>query len=279
MYLLGYMNRGNHKGSKTMNQNVIPGVPIFSLEGKTAIITGSARGIGKGIARAFAGYGCNLALVDVQKDLLEDTKEELLRDFDVDILTYVGDVRDGCFIDTMINNLTNTWDRIDILVNNAGVGMTRLAVDCEEEEFDEVLDTDLKAVFFLSKKVAKVMIDQKKGNIINLASVVARVGSSRMTPYMAAKAAVVQMTRGCAFEWARFNVRVNCICPGYIRTGMTEDTLNNPRAYEAITKMIPHTRKVGEPVDIAAAAVFLASDCTELITGIPLYVDAGRSIW
>lgn len=262
-----------------MEQSTIEGVPVFSLEGKTAIITSSARGIGKGIARAFAGYGCNLALVDIQKDLLEETKQELARDFDVSICSYVGDVRDSSFIDVMIEELTATWDRIDILVNNAGVGMTRLAVECDEEEFDEVVDTDLKAVFFLSKKVAQVMIDQKKGNIINLASVVARVGSSRMTPYMAAKAAVVQMTRGCAFEWARFNIRVNCICPGYIRTGMTEDTLNNPRAYEAITSMIPHTRKVGEPIDIAAAAVFLASDATELITGIPLYVDAGRSIW
>lgn len=257
----------------------VAGVPIFDLKNKVAIVTGAARGIGRGIAWAYAGYGCKLVLVDILERELDQTRKDILNQFGVDVITYVGDVRDSELVDQIIQDTVSTFGRIDILVNNAGVGMTRLAVDCDEEEFDTVVDTDLKAVFFLSKKVAQVMIEQKKGNIINLSSVVARVGSSRMAPYMAAKAGVLQMTRGLAFEWARFNVRVNCICPGYINTGMTEDTLANPRAYEAITKMIPHERKVGEPEDIAAAAVFLASDCTELITGFPLYVDAGRSIW
>ncbi len=257
----------------------ISGVPVFDLEGKVAIITGAARGIGRGIAWAYAGYGCKLVLVDLLGDTLEQTKEDIHNQFGIDPVICVGDVRDFDFVDQVIQETVSTFGRIDILVNNAGVGMTRLAVDCDEEEFDTVVNTDLKAVFFFAKKVAKVMIEQKKGNIINLSSVVARVGSSRMAPYMAAKAGVLQMTRGLAFEWARFNVRVNCICPGYIETGMTEDTLANPRAYEAITKMIPHERKVGMPEDIAAAAVFLASDCTDLITGFPLYVDAGRSIW
>ena len=123
------------------------------------------------------------------------------------------------------------------------------------------------------------MIEQKKGNIINLASVVARVASTRMMPYLAAKAGVLQMTRGMAFEWARFNIRANCICPGYVNTNMTQDTLEKEKAYEAITRPIPHLRKVGDPLDIAAAALFLASDCTDMITGHPLYVDGGRSIW
>lgn len=257
----------------------IPGVPVFDLEGKVAIITGAARGIGKGIAWAYAGYGCRLALLDIRAELLRETAREIEDTFGSEVIVCPGDVRDGAVADACVDACVNRWGHIDILVNNAGVGMTRLAMECDEDEFDEIVDTDLKAVFFFSKKVARIMIEQKKGNIINLASVVARVGSSRMTPYMAAKAGVVQMTRGLAFEWARFNVRVNCICPGYINTGMTEDTLSNPKAYDAITRMIPHERKVGEPVDIAAAAVFLASDCTELITGIPLYVDAGRSIW
>lgn len=262
-----------------ITETIAEGVPVFSLTDKVALITGAARGIGKGIAVAYAGYGAHLVLVDILEEELAQTAKEIEETFGETSQIHCGDVRDGDFIDRVIADTLAHYSHIDILVNNAGVGMTQLAQNVTEEEFDEVVDTDLKAVFFIANKVAKVMIEQKYGSVINIGSVVARVGSSRMTPYMAAKAAVVQMTRGLAFEWARFNVRVNCICPGYIETGMTEDTLSNPRAYEAITRMIPHNRKVGAPKDIAAAAVFLASDATDLITGIPLYVDAGRSIW
>lgn len=262
-----------------ITETIAEGVPVFSLTDKVALVTGAARGIGKGIAVAYAGYGAHLVLVDILEKELAQTAKEIEETFGEAPQIHCGDVRDGDFIDRVIADTLKHYSRIDILVNNAGVGMTQLAQNVTEEEFDEVVDTDLKAVFFIANKVAKVMIEQKSGAVINIGSVVARVGSSRMTPYMAAKAAVVQMTRGLAFEWARFNVRVNCICPGYIETGMTEDTLSNPRAYEAITRMIPHNRKVGAPKDIAAAAVFLASDATDLITGIPLYVDAGRSIW
>lgn len=258
---------------------IAEGVPVFSLTDKVALITGAARGIGKGIAVAYAGYGAHLVLVDILEEEFAQTAQEIEETFGEAPAVQCGDVRDGDFIDQVIAQTLEQYGRIDILVNNAGVGMTQLAQNVTEEEFDDVVDTDLKAVFFIANKVATVMIEQKSGAVINIGSVVARVGSSRMTPYMAAKAAVVQMTRGLAFEWARFNVRVNCICPGYIETGMMEDTLSNPRAYEAITRMIPHNRKVGAPKDIAAAAVFLASDATDLITGIPLYVDAGRSIW
>lgn len=100
-----------------------------------------------------------------------------------------------------------------------------------------------------------------------------------MAAYAAAKAAVVQMTRCMAFEWSRFNIRANCICPGYIDTNMTQSTLNKEKAYEAITRPIPHNRKVGDPMDIAAAALFLACDCSDMVNGFPLYADGARSIW
>ena len=141
------------------------------------------------------------------------------------------------------------------------------------------METDYKAVFFLTQRVAEIMIKQERGNLINIASVVARVASTRMLPYASAKAAVVQMTRCMAFEWARFNIRANCICPGYIETNMTQTTLNKPAAYEAITRPIPHNRKVGDPLDIAAAALFLGCDCSDMVNGTPLYVDGARSIW
>lgn len=137
----------------------VAGVPIFDLENKVAIVTGAARGIGRGIAWAYAGYGCKLALVDILERELDQTRKDILNQFGVDVITYVGDVRDSELVDQIIQDTVSTFGRIDILVNNAGVGMTRLAVDCDEEEFDTVMDTDLKAVFFLSKKVAQVMIE------------------------------------------------------------------------------------------------------------------------
>ena len=257
-------------------------IPRFDLTGKTAIVTGAGSpiGIGRGIARTFAAYGANVVLADLDHIELEKRAIEIMEEStNSRAVAQRCDVRSAEDRDALVARAIEEFGRIDILVNNAGVGMTALAVDVDEEEWDRIIDTDLKAVFFLTQKVVSHMIEQKKGNIINLASVVARVASTRMMPYLAAKAGVLQMTRGMAFEWARFNIRANCICPGYINTNMTQDTLEKEKAYEAITRPIPHLRKVGDPLDIAAAALFLASDCTDMITGHPLYVDWGRSIW
>lgn len=257
----------------------VPGVPVFELTDKVAIVTGAASGIGKGVAWAYAGYDCKLVLVDLNEEPLNAVAKEIEDQFGKRPLVFAGDLRDGDFIDSFVQGTVDQWGRIDVLVNCAGVGITRLAVKCSEEEYDRVMDTNLKAVFFICQKVAKVMIEQEKGNIINLASVTARVAGSHLTPYMAAKAGVLQMTRGMALEWARYNIRVNCICPHYIRTGMTEAALNNEKFMNDVARVTPHKRTLGEPEDIAAAAVFLASDASDLITGLPMYVDGGRSIW
>ena len=250
------------------------GIPRFDLTGKKAIITGvgSEIGIGRAIARTFAAYGADLVIAD-----MEESGRELV----THIIPVRCDVRSNEDQDTLVQTAMDAFGRIDILVNNAGVVLSndQLIVDTDEDEFDRVVDTDYKAVFFLSQRVAKIMIEQEQGNIINLASVVARVASTRLAAYASAKAAVLQLTRCMAFEWARFNIRVNCICPGYIDTNMTQSTLNKPRAYEAITHPIPHNRKVGDPMDIAAAALFLACDCSDMVNGTPLYVDGARSIW
>lgn len=257
-------------------------IPRFDLTGKTAIITGAGSpiGIGRGIARTFAAYGANVVLADLDHVELEKRAIEIMEEESTSrAVAQRCDVRLAEDRAALVERAISEFGQIDILVNNAGVGMTALAMDVDEEEWDRIIDTDLKAVFFLTQCVVPHMMEQRSGSIINLGSVVARVASTRMMPYLAAKAGVVQMTRGMAFEWARYNIRANCICPGYTNTNMTQDTLNKEKAYLAITGPIPHLRKVGDPLDIAAAALFLACDCSDMITGQPLYVDGGRSIW
>lgn len=260
------------------------GIPRFDLTGKVAIITGAGSpiGIGRAIARTFAAYGAKLVLADMNEEWVRDREREIAEETPgTEMLALRCDIcsKDDC--ENLVAQTLKEFGQIDILVNNAGVidAKDRLAVDIDEHEWDRIIDTDLKAVFFLSTMVAKHMIERERGNIINLASVVSRVASTRMLPYMTAKAGVLQMTRGMAFEWSRFNIRVNCICPGYIETNMTQTTLNKPRAYEAITRPIPHNRKVGDPMDVAAAALFLACDCSDMVNGTPLFVDGARSVW
>lgn len=259
------------------------GIPKFDLTDKVAIITGAGSdiGMGRAIARTFAAYGADLVLADIDEAEIKQRAEEVAAESGRRVIGVRCDVRSDDDRAALVKACTDAFGRIDILVNNAGVTLSndQLAMDVTEEEWDRVVDTDYKAVFFLSQRVAEVMIKQEYGNIINLASVVARVASTRMLPYASAKAAVVQMTRCMAFEWSRFNIRANCICPGYIETNMTQSTLNKEKAYEAITRPIPHNRKVGDPMDIAAAALFLACDCSDMVNGHPLYVDGARSIW
>lgn len=259
------------------------GIPTFDLTGKTAIITGvgSEIGIGRAIARTFAAYGADLVIADIDEEKIKQRATEIAEESGRRVIPVRCDVRSNDDQENLVATAMEAFEHVDILVNDAGVVLSndQLIVDTEEDEFDRVVDTDFKAVFFLCKRVAKIMIEQEQGNIINLASVVARVASTRMAAYAAAKAAVVQMTRCMAFEWSRFNIRANCICPGYIDTNMTQSTLNKEKAYEAITHPIPHNRKVGDPMDIAAAALFLACDCSDMVNGFPLYVDGARSIW
>lgn len=259
------------------------GIPKFDLTGKIALITGvgSEIGIGRAIARTYAWYGADLVIADINEEKIKERAEEISKESGRRIVPVRCDVCNSEDQDNLVKVAMESFGRIDILVNDAGVVLSndQLIVDTDENEFDRVVDTDFKAVFFLCKRVAKIMIQQEQGNIINLASVVARVASTRIAAYAAAKAAVVQMTRCMAFEWSRFNIRANCICPGYIDTNMTQSTLNKEKAYEAITRPIPHNRKVGDPMDIAAAALFLACDCSDMVNGFPLYADGARSIW
>ncbi len=252
-------------------------VPKFDLTGKVAIVTGGTKGIGYAIAITFAQYGADVVIASRTVADCERVAKQI-EAMGRKALSCPTDVRKLDQIQNLVDKTMDKFGKIDILVNNAGIGLTTLAVDVTEEEWDDVVNIDQKGLFFLAQAAGMVMIKQGYGNVINVASVAGLASSSRLVPYMGAKAAVVHMTKGLALEWARFNIRVNGIAPGYILTPMTEETLAHPKAYEAIVGMVPQ-KKVGNIEDIAAVALFLASDASKFITGQTIASDGGRTVW
>jgi len=267
----------------TIHETGKMGIPRFDLAGKVAIITGagSAAGIGFAVARTFAAYGAKLVLADIAIEQLRQRVAEILEETPGAQVVFVRcDVNDAASRQNLVDTALDAFGQIDVLVNIAGVAdrNNSLAIDLDEDTWDFVVDIDLQAVFFLSQLVAKHMIQRERGNIINLGSFTASIASQRLMPYMAAKAGVVQMTRGMALEWGRYNIRANCICPGYVMSDMTRDALAAPGGYEAITRGIPYNRKVSDPMDIAATALFLACDASDMVDGSSIFVDGGRCI-
>ncbi|MBQ1335134.1 MAG: SDR family oxidoreductase [Clostridia bacterium] len=268
-------------------------IPKFDLTGKVAIVTGGGRGIGLAIAQTFAAYGAKVVIAEILEDICDKAAADIAKEFGVETLAVHTDVRKIADLDNMVAKTVEKFGKIDILVNNAGVGITKKIIKAKpdgdsfaikdmlnEEEWHYVVDTDLKAVMFAAQRVVKVMIEKgTQGNIINIASVGGIVASSAINPYLAAKAGVIHMTKGMVLEWARYGIRINAIAPGYVRTPMTEGTLQNERAYNSITSHVPSLKKIGEPMDIAAAALYLASDAAEWTNGITIPVDGGRVVW
>ena len=255
-------------------------IPKFDLTGKVAIVTGGGRGLGLAMAQTFAAYGAKVVIAEILVDDCKKAAEDIAKEFGVETLAIPTDVTKLDQLDNMVAKTVEKFGKIDILVNNAGVGITKKIVKVEEEDWNYVVDTDLKAVFFAAKKVAQVMIEKGiAGNIINIASVGGIVASSAINPYLGAKSAVIHITKGMVLEWARYGIRINAIAPGYVRTPMTEQTLENEKAYNSITSHVPSLKKIGEPMDIAAAALYLASDASEWTNGICIPVDGGRTVW
>ncbi len=243
------------------------------LAGKTAIITGSTRGIGRGIAEAMAAAGAGIVVVSRSPDDCRKVAEELAAR-GTDALGFAADVTRRQDFDSLISRVLKHFGRIDILVNNAGTAVTRKAEDISEEEWDRVISLDLKSVFFCSQAVGREMINQRSGKIINIASVLGLVGEKMVLPYCAAKGGVVQMTRALALEWAKHNIQVNALCPGYVLTDINAAELQKEKNFNYITGKTPAGR-LGTVGDITGAAVFLASPAAEFMTGQTLTIDGG----
>jgi 3-oxoacyl-[acyl-carrier protein] reductase len=241
------------------------------FDGKTALITGAQRGLGLEIARQFASQGANTVLTDVS-DAVIDAAKEIEQEFQVKSLGLKGDVTkiDDCA--EMVQKTLDSFARLDILVNNAGITRDTLVLRMKEEDFDAVINVNLKGTFLMCKVAAKIMLKQRSGRIVNISSVVGQMGNAGQVNYSASKAGILGLTKSMAREFASRNILVNAVSPGFIMTKMTEDL--KEEAKEKLLEMVP-LKRLGKPEDVAKAVLFLSSDESSYITGQNIAVNGG----
>jgi NAD(P)-dependent dehydrogenase (short-subunit alcohol dehydrogenase family) len=246
----------------------------FRLDGKLALVTGGARGLGLTMARALAEAGADVALAGRSRETCQEAADGIVaatgrraRAFDADV-TRVADV------ERLASAVESTLGPVDILVNNAGINIRGALQDLTEADWDAVIDTNLKGPFLCSREFGPRMAARGWGRVINLGSILSVVGLPGRAPYASSKAGVLNLTRVLALEWAGTGVTANAICPGPFGTEMNRSLLDDPVKYQAFVAQIPMGRW-GEPHELAGAVVFLASDASSFMTGSALFVDGG----
>nr|WP_246579305.1 3-oxoacyl-[acyl-carrier-protein] reductase [Alkaliphilus flagellatus] len=247
----------------------------MNLTGKTALVTGGSRGIGRSIALALANQGANVIINYTSNEESAAKVVEEIESFNVKALAVKANVSNAEEINDMMDKIEEMFDGIDILVNNAGITRDNLFIRMKEEDWDQVMDINLKGVFLCTKAVVRKMIKQKYGKIINLSSVVGVVGNPGQANYCASKAGVIGFTKSLAKEIAGKNITVNAIAPGFIETDMTKVLPENVK--ESMLEIIP-MKKYGKPEDIANLVLFLSSDNASYITGQVIHVDGGMAM-
>lgn len=245
------------------------------LEGKTAIITGAARGIGKEIALKYASEGCNIAFTDLVIDENGKNTEDEIKAYGVKCKGYASNAADFAATEKTVAEIKEDFGRIDILVNNAGITKDGLMLRMTEQQWDAVIAVNLKSAFNYIHAVLPIMMRQKSGSIINMASVVGVHGNAGQANYAASKAGLIALAKSIAQEVGSRGIRANAIAPGFIETAMTEAL--SPEIREEWTKKIP-LRRGGKVEDIANVATFLASDMSGYVTGQVIQVDGGMNM-
>ena len=250
-------------------------LPSMRLDGKVAIVTGSGSGIGKALAIALAEAGADCVPTELPDRMAGlDPVCDVIRENGRTALPLPLCLPELESIDFLVARTLQKMGRIDILVNNAGVNIPRDALEVTEQDWDGVLDVNLKGLFFLSQRVGREMVKAGGGKIVNIASQNGVVGYYKRAAYCSSKAGVVNLTRVLALEWAKYKINVNAVGPTFILTPLTQSTFDDPVLREDLLKRIPLGR-VGQPEDVVGAVVFLSSPAADLITGHTLLVDGG----
>jgi sorbose reductase len=249
---------------------------LFDIKGRKALVTGAGRGIGKVLALTLAEAGCDVALFGLHRQNLEEVAISA-RKYGVRCLALEGDVSRKVDVQEAFSAVTKEFGRLDICVNNAGISMQKAVEDVPEEDWDRIMDTNIKGVFLCSQEAARIMIPQQSGSIINIGSISARTVNvpQKQAIYNTSKAGVVMLTQAMAVEWAPYDIRVNSISPGYMKTEMTLSSM--PKLFPAWESLTPLGR-LGEPEELRGALLYLASDASSYVIGHDLVVDGGYTV-
>lgn len=249
----------------------------FDLKGMVAVVTGASRGIGRAVCFALAQHGSDIVGCARDMTSLSQTMDEVKKlgrralGVRVDLKRH-GDVK------TMVERAITEYGKIDILVNNAGVVLLKPLIESSEEEWTGVINTNLIGTFYCCKEVGKQMIKRKYGKVINMSSMRGFIGAANETSYCASKGAIIQLTKALALEWAKFNINVNAVAPGYIHTDMAAQAYDKSKELkEKILNVIP-LKRMGRPEEVAALVVYLASKAADFITGETVVIDGGQII-
>ncbi|KAH6867349.1 hypothetical protein B0T10DRAFT_524482 [Thelonectria olida] len=252
----------------------VPALQLFSLRGKNALITGGTRGIGAAMAHALADAGASLCIA--QRDVANTTTADAIRAKGTPVKIVPCDLADFDDAKSVFQKALDVMDgRIDILINCGGLLKRQQVVDVTEENWDSVINVNQKALFFICQAAGRHMVPRRTGKIVNVASINSFIGAQNLAPYSASKGAVAQLTKALSNEWAKYNIQVNAIAPGSIKTDMNTDLRSDPRGEEERTARCPAGRW-GTPEDMAGPTVFLCSDASQYVTGEILVVDGGH---
>lgn len=243
------------------------------LKDKVAIITGAASGIGRATAILFAAHGAKVVVADIDKHGGNQTVVNIKENGNQAIFTHT-DVTITEDTEQMVDATVKAYGQLDVLFNNAGIAMRLPVAELSEEDWHRCLDVNLTGVFFCAKAAIPAMKQNGGGSIINMSSIYGLVGADVRAAYVASKGAVTNLTRGMALDYAEDNIRVNCICPGFVETPLVAGVVKNPEEYQKLANKHP-MRRLGQPEEIAYGALYLASDESAFVTGIALPIDGG----
>lgn len=243
------------------------------LNGKKVLVTGASKGIGKDIAVAFAKLGAHVVITGRNEEALTETVKEM-KQFSSSCSYVKANMKVVSEVYYMVDKSFELMGGLDIVVNNAGINIPKTALEVTEEEWDSIIDTNLKGMFFCSQRSGKYMIPKKHGKIINIVSQMGFVGYIKRAAYCSSKGGAVQLTKALAVEWASYNIKVNAVAPTFIETELTTDMFKDEEFYQDVLSRIP-LGKLAQPSDVTGAVLYLASDMANFVTGETIKVDGG----